>query len=74
MLCSVTLMEELVDFLAAQVAVDVHLEAQFAEGAMDTLGVLLGSGPLPQPLPRPKPRLRPITPPLLPPPLPILLD
>ncbi len=44
----VTFLKQLVDFLTAQVGVDVHLEAQLAEGAVEPLGVPLGSGSPPQ--------------------------
>lgn len=50
----VTCLKQLVDFVTAQVGVDVHLEAQFAEVAVEFLGVLLSSGPPPQIHPRVK--------------------
>lgn len=45
---NVTLHKQLIDFVTAQVAVQLHLEASPAEGAVKPLGVFLGSGPVPQ--------------------------
>lgn len=44
----VTFQKQLMDLVTAQVTVDVHLEAQFAEGAVESLGVPRGSRPPPQ--------------------------
>ena len=48
LLLCVTFQKQLVDLVPAQVTVDVHLEAQLAEGAVESLGVLVGSRPPPQ--------------------------
>lgn len=49
-----TFLKQLVDFITAQVHVVFHLETQFAEGAVDLLGVLLGPWSPPQTHPRVK--------------------
>lgn len=40
-----TFHKQLVDFVAAEVFVQLHLEAQFAESAVELLGVPVGPGP-----------------------------
>lgn len=43
-----TFPKQLVDLGSAQVHVEVHLEAQFAQGAVELLGILLGPWSPPQ--------------------------